>query len=125
MRIFARVSVGAVGIICLVLGLAAFAAPERLGEALGVAAQTELGLNSMRADFGAFFLTAGTACAAALLAGKTNWLWPAALLFLFAVIGRILGVVMDGAPVGVATPIIVEIVFTAILINGARTLPKS
>lgn len=125
MRVFARISVGVVGIMCLVLGLAAFAAPERLGEALGVVAQTDLGLNSMRADFGAFFLMAGTACAAALLAGKTAWLWPAALLFLFAAIGRLLGVFMDGAPDGVVTPIIVEIVSTLILINGARTLPKA
>jgi ABC-type multidrug transport system permease subunit len=96
-----------------------------LGAALGINAATPLGLNSIRADLGAFFLASAIACGLALFAKKPNWLWGAMSLYLIAVIGRVLGVVIDGAPAGVAQPIIIELVIVAMLGFGARTLGRS
>ncbi len=57
----------------------------------------------------------------ALFAGRAQWMWGAAALFGLAVIGRILGVALDGAPEGVVQPIVIELVLVALSVFGAKT----
>ena len=115
----ARIAVGLVFAFSLLMGLQTFFTPEASAVTLGLGtALPELGMNTFRADIGAFFLAAAT------FAGRTGAIYGAALLYGLALIGRALGVVMDGAPVGVETPIIIEAVLVVLLVFGARTLAR-
>ncbi|MEQ9153510.1 MAG: DUF4345 family protein [Parvibaculaceae bacterium] len=119
-----RIAVALVGLFSLAMGLMAFAQPVQLGEMLGLGALSPLGGNSLRADLGAFFLASALAALLALFAGRAQWMWGAAALFGLAVIGRILGVAVDGAPEGVVQPIVIELVLVALSVFGAKTLAR-
>ncbi|MEQ8326798.1 MAG: DUF4345 family protein [Parvibaculum sp.] len=119
-----RIAVALVGLFSLAMGLMAFAQPVQLGEMLGLGALSPLGGNSLRADLGAFFLASALAALLALFAGRAQWMWGAAALFGLAVIGRILGVAVDGAPEGVVQPIVIELVLVALSVFGAKTLGR-
>ena len=120
----ARIGVALAGLFSLALGAKAFIAPEQLGAMLGLAALSPLGVNAMRADMGAFFLASAIACALALFAGRASWLWGAATLYAIAVTGRIVGIIVEGAPEGVMQPVIIELALVAMLVFGARTLTR-
>ncbi|HCX67368.1 DUF4345 family protein [Parvibaculum sp.] len=120
-----RIGVVLVGLFSLAMGLMAFAQPTQLGEALGLGALSPLGLNSLRADLGAFFLAGALAAICALFAGKPQWMWGVAVLYGLAVIGRFLGVVVEGAPEGVAQSIVIELVLVALSVLGAKTLSRN
>jgi hypothetical protein len=119
-----RIAVALVGLFSLAMGLMAFASPAQLGEALGLGALSPFGANSLRADLGAFFLASGLASLLALFAGRAQWMWGVAALYGLAVIGRVLGVVLEGVPEGVAQAIVVELVLVALSVIGAKTLAR-
>lgn len=120
----ARICVVLAGLFSLAMGVMAFISPEQLGAALGISALSPIGVNSMRADFGSFFLASFIACALALFAGRASWLWGAAALYAIAVVGRFVGILVDGAPEGIAQPVIIELLLVAMLSFGARTLAR-
>jgi len=121
----ARIAVGLVFAFSLLMGLQTFFTPEASAVTLGLGtALPDLGMNTFRADIGAFFLAAATFAGLGLFAGRTGAIYGAALLYGLALIGRILGVVMDGAPAGVETPIIIEAALVVLLVFGARTLAR-
>ncbi|MEQ8746306.1 hypothetical protein [Pyruvatibacter sp.] len=121
----ARIAVGLAGLFSLAMGLQTFFTPEAAAVALGLGSSLpDLGMNTFRADVGAFFLAAATFCIIGLFAGRPGAIYGAALLYGLALIGRILGVVMAGAPAGVETPIVVEAILVLLLVFGARTLGK-
>lgn len=121
----ARGAVGLAGLFSMALGLNALFAPEALADALGIAAVSDLGRSAVRADLGAFFLASAIACAGALFAARPSWLYGAALLYGLALTGRVLDIVLAGAPEGVGVPIFIESVMVAALLFGARTLADS
>ena len=120
-----RIGVALVGLFSLAMGLMAFAQPTQLGEALGLGALSPLGLNSLRADLGAFFLASALAAVLALFAGRPQWMWGAAVLYGVAVIGRFLGVIVEGAPEGIVQPIVIELVLVGLSVLGVKTLSRS
>ena len=120
----ARIGVVLAGLFSLAMGAMAFASPEQVGTALGIGALSPIGVNSMRADLGSFFLASAIACALAIFAGRASWLWGAATLYAIAVIGRFVGIVVEGAPEGIAQPVIIELVLVALLVFGAWTLSR-
>ncbi|MAB14948.1 DUF4345 family protein [Parvibaculum sp.] len=121
----ARIAVALVGLFSLAMGLMALASPVQLGTTLGIGALTPLGLNALRADLGAFFLASAIASALALFAGRASWMWGVACLYGLAVAGRFLGILVDGAPEGIAQPVTVELVLVVLSVFGARTLGRS
>lgn len=120
----ARIGVILAGLFSLAMGSMAILSPVDLGNALGLAAQGPLGLNSLRADMGSFFLASAIACGLALFAKRPNWLWGAAALYGLAVTGRFIGVVVEGPPAGISQPIIIELVLVALLVFGAKKLAR-
>jgi hypothetical protein len=118
----ARITTALVLLFCLAMALLAYVDPAKSAEALGMSAQTGLGLNTYRADVGALFMVNAIACAGALFAGKRSWMLAPLAIFGLAVLGRLSGVLIDGAPEGVATPIIVELVLVAFSAVGLRKL---
>ena len=120
----ARIAIALVGLFSLAMGLMALGSPVQLGTTLGIGALTPLGLNSLRADLGAFFLASALASVFALFAGRANWMWGVTCLYGLAVLGRFLGIAMDGAPEGIAQPVTVELVLVVLSAYGARTLGR-
>ena len=121
----ARIAIALVGLFSLGMGLMALSSPVQLGNTLGIGALTPLGLNSLRADLGAFFLASAIASFLALFFGRANWMWGVACLYGLAVLGRFLGIAVDGAPEGIAQPVTVELVLVVLSVFGARTLGRS
>lgn len=118
----ARVGVTLAGLFSLAMGLLFWADPMKAGAILGLTSIDALGTNSLRADLAAFFLVNFIACALALFRGKAHWLYGSALVFGLAVSGRFIGVIIDGAPAGIAQPVIIELVLVGLLVFGARQL---
>lgn len=121
----ARIGVGLVGLFSALMAVMAIASPTRVSVALGIITDAPLGLNTIRADVGAFFLTAAIACAAALFRGKREWLLAPLALYGIAVFGRMLDIALVGAPAGVAQPIVIELVLVTLTGLGLRFLPRS
>lgn len=120
-----RIGVALAGLFSLAMGGMAWASPTQLGAMLGLGALSPLGLNALRADLGSFFLASAIACALALFAKRPNWLWGAALLYGLAVTARLIGVIVDGPPEGIASAMIVELVLVALLVIGAKKLSQA
>ena len=120
----ARIAIALVGLFSLAMGVMALASPVQLGQALGIGALTPLGLNSLRADLGAFFLASAIASFLALFFGRPGWMWGVACLYGLAVAGRFLGIAVDGAPEGIAQPVTVELVLVVLSVYGARALGR-
>lgn len=118
----ARITAALVLLFCLAMALLAYVDPAKSAEALGMSAQTGLGLNTYRADVGALFMVNAIACMGALFAGKQSWMLAPLAVFGLAVLGRLAGVLIDGAPEGVATPIVVELVLVAFSAFSLRKL---
>jgi hypothetical protein len=121
-NVLARIVVGLIAAFSLVMGLSALLAPEQVAQSLGFGALDAMGLNSLRADVGGFFLASAVFCAAGMRRGYAGWILGAALLYGLAALGRITGVAMAGAPEGVFAPIAVEIILVALLLGSARVL---
>lgn len=119
----ARIGVGLVGLFSTLMALLAISSPPKVAEALGIITDAPLGLNTIRADVGAFFLVAGIACLAALFRGKRGWLLAPIALYGFAACGRLLGVALEGPPEGVAQAIGIEVICVALASLGLRYLP--
>jgi len=120
----ARIATALVGLFSLALGAVSHFQPEQLAETMGMTPQTGLGLNSLQADFGAFFLASAIACGLALFAGKPRWLWGAAVMYGLALLGRLLSAATSGVPEGLAQPVIIELVLVLLLLFSARTLNR-
>lgn len=119
----ARIGVGLVGLFSSLMAVMAISSPTRVATALGIVTDAPLGLNTIRADVGAFFLVAAIACIAALFRGKREWLLAPLALYGIAVLGRFLDVALVGAPAGVAQPIVIELVCVTLVSLGLRYLP--
>ncbi|MES1989598.1 MAG: DUF4345 family protein [Pseudomonadota bacterium] len=125
MILAARIGVALAGLFSLLMGVQAFLTPVELGQMLGLGALSPLGQNALRADIGSFFLVSAAAAALALFAKRPHWLYGAALLYGLAVTGRLIGVLVEGAPEGVAMPMLVELVLVALFVFGAKKLPSA
>ena len=120
----ARIAAALVGLFSLVVGAMTILSPVEMGEGLGLGALSPIGLNALRADIGAFFLASAIAAGAALFGGRPHWLLGAAVLYGLAFLGRILGLVLDGAPEGIAQPLVVEFTMVVLSVFAARALAK-
>ncbi|MBR9806382.1 MAG: hypothetical protein GYB49_04030 [Alphaproteobacteria bacterium] len=115
-----RICAGLVFLFSLMMAGLALVAPDRMAETLGLGVVTGLGLNTVRADMGAFFLVSAIGAGGALFKGRTAWLWLPTLLYGLAVTGRFLGLAVSGVPEGVAQPIVIELVIVALSVIGLR-----
>lgn len=120
----ARIAAALVGLFSLGVGAMMILSPAEMGEGLGLGALSPLGLNALRADIGAFFLASALASGMALFGGRPHWLFGAAVLYGLAFLGRLFGIAVDGAPEGIATPLVVEFTMVVLAVFAARTLNR-
>ncbi|MEE4299625.1 MAG: hypothetical protein V2J24_09295 [Pseudomonadales bacterium] len=112
------------GLFSLLMGLGAVLSPESLGEALGVAAASDTGRSTLRADLGTFFLVSAVASIRALLSREPHWLYGAALIYGSAATLRTLDAIIASAPEGIVVSIGVEIVLCAGFLFSAVQLGR-
>jgi hypothetical protein len=120
----ARIVAALVGLFSLGMGVMVILSPVAAGENLGIGALSPIGLNALRADIGAFFLASAVASGAALFGGRAHWLLGAAVLYGLAFLGRVFGIVVDGAPEGIATPLVVEATMVVLSVFAAKALAR-
>ncbi len=120
----ARIAAVLVGLFSLAMGVMVILSPVEAGESLGIGALSPIGLNALRADIGAFFLASAVASGAALIGSRPHWLMGAAVLYGLAFLGRVFGVAVDGAPEGIATPLVVEFTMVVLSVFAARRLAR-
>ncbi|WP_108651171.1 DUF4345 family protein [Dongshaea marina] len=112
---------GLVGLSCLFLiglGAKTMFAPKSMFGILGIEAQGATGLNSIRGFLGGLYLGSSILLAAGLATGNTLFFLAVATTMGTAVIGRLVGIAMDGLDKKVIAPLIAEIVMVTIFITA-------
>lgn len=107
---------GAVGFVLLLLGLGFLILPEVFATAV-LAAETAraVGINSLRADFGALFLGMSLFCLLGALS-RHRWLLLVPGVFLALIVaGRLTSFVVDDLPMVMARALVMELVFLVVL----------
>ena len=122
MRTVIRVAIALVGLFNLAVGLAFLIAPARLGAKFFLLPAGIQGLATMRADFTAFFMTGGAFALYGAWRGRAEPLTVPLLLLAIALIGRCIGITIDGASPTAHEPMIAEAAMIAILLAGRRIL---
>jgi hypothetical protein len=122
MRTVIRAAIALVGLFNLAVGLAFLIAPARLGATFFLLPAGIQGLATMRADFTAFFMTGGAFALYGAWRGRAEPLTVPLLLLAIALIGRCVGIAIDGASPTAHEPMIAEAAMIAILLAGRRIL---
>ncbi|MDP3382071.1 MAG: sulfatase-like hydrolase/transferase, partial [Phenylobacterium sp.] len=121
-RLAMRGLLGAVGLLFVAIALRIWIRPEPMAATLGLAAQSLLGLDTLRADMGAFFAGGGLFVLAAAARDERRWLVPALVLLSLALAGRILSLLVGGLDVMSLPPMVLEALLILILASGWRVL---
>jgi hypothetical protein len=111
------------GLANLVIGIGFLAMPHSLVGGFGLDPQGAAGLSTTRADFTAFFAVSGLTMLYGGWKRSGEVLLVPAGLFGIALIGRIVGVVADGAYEGFLMPMAIEALTTLVCLAGWRVLP--
>lgn len=122
MKLAARILVGVLGAMSLLIGAAFWADPAKPAANLGILAQDTLGLASLRADNGGLFAGIGILALAAAIRDNGRLLTAPTLFIALALSGRFLTVALSGYAPNMGQPIVVEVVTLMILALGRRTL---
>lgn len=124
-RIGARLLLGVVGTLALLIASRFWLAPAEAAAQFALVPQGVAGLGTIRADMAAFFAAAGGLSLLAAVRRESRWLWPVLLILSLALGGRTLNLALTGGGPGVVAPMVVEAVLIAITLLGMRLLPKT
>jgi len=92
---------------------------------IGLTTASELGMGTLRADVGGFFMVAGVLSLWGALTLNRNVLWPVQLMMLFALLGRITTVFLDGTAAAGVMQMGVEVLIIALLQWARASWPTS
>jgi hypothetical protein len=106
----------------VVWGLRFYFTPQAVAAEFFVTPLDAGGLSTVRGDIGGMFLAVGGFAALGLRNGYARWLTTAAAIVGAVALGRVIGFVADGPAPTAVVAFVVELVFIAILVFGARTL---
>jgi hypothetical protein len=120
MMMFLRAALVLGGLGSMLIGSGFLIAPVELGAMFGVEAGGPQGLSSLRADFTAFFWVAGGSLAWGGWRRNGAVLLVAAALMGIALLGRVVGLILDGSYAGAFGPMVVEAVTLSLAITGSR-----
>ena len=102
------------------LGFGFLVDSQRAGADFAIAAKEPLGVSTLRGDMSAFFLVAAVFMLAGAARRRGDWLVAPLALFLVAVSGRALNLVMVGEYEGWWMPMLVETLHVAVLATAIR-----
>jgi hypothetical protein len=125
MKIVLRILVGFSGVVALLMMLNLWFHMGAVTGALGITTEGLVGRATVRADIGGLF--GGIAVFCIMAAWKQSRMWASGALVLVstAILGRLIGVALDGTGPGVWGPIGVEAVMIAILLWARKVWRSS
>lgn len=123
MRIVLTGLIFAAGLLFLFLGFGFLVDPVASGTDFGLTASTAQGLATMRADMTAFFIVASVCMIWGAWRRNGDLLLVPAALFGIALLGRFVGLAMDGPWTGYWMPMLVEAAVVILLLIASRVLP--
>lgn len=118
-----KILVGLIALLFLSMGGNLLLNPMEAAAGFALTPIGEAGLNTLRSDFAGMFLASSLFLILGLVQGRGLWLQVVAILMLLIAAGRLLGFVVDGAPVPAnIQAFIAEIVIAAILLATNRIM---
>jgi hypothetical protein len=124
-RTIVRGLIGFVGIFNLILGLGFFFMPIKLATAFFLSPSGSQGLATLRADFPGLFAGISLFVLYGAYRERAAPLAVPLVMMTIGNIGRIVSLLLDGAPSTAFPPIIVEWVMIAILLMGYRAFDRA
>lgn len=112
--------VALIGLLCALMWLGWMLQPEEMATKWHLAAVNSVGTNNLRGDVGGVFLAAAVFCALYFRTGAGSWLRAAAVGMGAVLIGRIVGLAVDGFTPEAAVSALIEVVFIAAFLGAAR-----
>lgn len=98
------------------LTIGAMFAPRRISEAMSIEPGGAQGLNTVRGALGGLFLACVSLIVLGLATGETTWLLAVAVVMGAIIVGRVVGVVLDGFDKAVVPPLVIELVVGGALV---------
>ncbi len=118
MTLILQVLVGVVSVMMLGLGMASMFAPKMMLENFSVEPDGARGLNTIRGVIGGLFLGCVAMLLTGLATGATLWFLAVAIVLGAVVVGRLIGLVIDGFDTQLVPPIVLELVMVAVLLSA-------
>jgi len=125
MQTFVRIIVGVAGVLAIGLAARFLQSPVALAATLGVAPVGELGIATLRGDFGGFFGVCGILAIAAAIRNSATLVAAPLIAIALALTGRIISYVIDGGGAAVLQPMLVEMTLLIVLGLGRATLARN
>ena len=116
---------GLVGLSCLFLvglGARTMFAPKSMVEILAVEPEGPAGLNTMRGFLGGLFIGSSIVLATGLATGNTTFFLAVATVMGVVVVGRLVGIAVDGFDRRAVFPLVAEVVMVTIFIVASAQL---
>ena len=125
MQMFIRIIVGLVGVLAIMLAARFFQNPAAPAAMLGVAPVGELGIATIRGDFGGFFGVCGILAVAAAIRNSAILVAAPLIAVALALTGRIISYAIDGGGAPVLQPMLIEAVLVVVFGLGWATMARS
>ena len=116
MDIILQVLVGLTIVMLCGLGIMSMFAPKKMVANFSVEPVGKAGLNTIRSVMGGLFLSSVVILLLGLISGNTEGHFFVAILLIAVVIGRVVGLIMDGFDKAVIPPLVLEIVIACTLL---------
>ena len=116
---------GLVGLSCLFLaglGARTMFAPKSMVDLLAVGPEGAAGLNTMRGFLGGLFVGSSIVLATGLATGNTTFFLAVATVMSAVVVGRLIGIAVDGFDKKVVFPLVLEVVMVMIFVDAHTQL---
>ena len=116
---------GLVGLSCLFLaglGVRTMFAPRSMIDLLAVEPEGAAGLNTLRGFLGGLFVGSAIVLATGLVTGDTTFFLAVATVMSVVVVGRLLGIAVDGFDRKVVFPLVLEAVMVTIFFGASAQL---
>ncbi|MEO0600057.1 MAG: DUF4345 family protein [Myxococcota bacterium] len=110
--------VGAISLMLLGLGATSMLAPKAMIGNFAIEPDGRAGLNTVRGVIGGLFVGSVGMLGAGLVTGETLWFLAVAAVLGAVGLGRLVGLMADGFERAVVPPLLVELVFVAILVGA-------
>ena len=113
-----RVLIGLSCVFLAGLGAKTMFAPKSMIEILGVAPEGPVALNTIRGFLGGLFIGSSVVLATGLVTGNTTFLLAVAMTMSVVVVGRVVGIIVDGFDKKVVFPLVAEMLMVSIFITS-------
>ena len=125
MQLVIRIIVGLAGLLSILLGVRFFQDPAAAAALLGVTPAGELGIATLRGDFGGFFGVCGIFALIAAIRNSAVLVTAPLLAIVIALAGRIVSYALEGGGPAVLQPMLVELTLLIVFGLGRVTLSRA